>query len=253
VELDGFCRSLVRQAPQFLNEGGMFQICCDWVHISGADWKERLAGWFAGSGCDAWVLRTATHAAADYARMWVRDTEHETEEGSALLYDEWVSYYQAKHVEAVSTGLIAMRRASGRANWLRIDEMPDGSGGPVGESVAAGFELRDYLDTVRSDQALLGEKLRVSPRVRLEEICEPAGGSWRVASASIRLVRGIAYSSPVDLRLAGLVARCDGQRPVRDLLAELAATTNSDLEKITPNCLSLLRELVERGFLRPSS
>jgi hypothetical protein len=100
---------------------------------------------------------------------------------------------------------------------------------------------------------LLGEKLRVSPLVRLEEICEPAGGSWRVASASIRLVRGIAYSSPVDLRLAGLVARCDGQRPVRDLLAELAATTNSDLEKITPNCLSLLRELVERGFLRPSS
>jgi hypothetical protein len=54
------------------------------------------------------------------------------------------------------------------------------------------------------------------------------------------------------LRLAALVARCDGERPVRDLLVELAAATNSDLEKITPNCLSLLRQLVERGFLFPA-
>jgi SAM-dependent methyltransferase len=252
VELDGFCRSLVRQAPEFLNEGGMFQICLDWIHVSGGDWKERLAGWFEGSGCDVWVLRTGTQGAADYARVWVRDTEHETEEGSARLYDEWVSYYEAKGVEAVSTGLIAMRRASGRANWLRIEEMPDGAGGPVGECVAVGFELRDYLETVRADEAFLGEKLRVSPLVRLEDICEPAGGAWRVASASIRLVRGLTYSSPVDLRLAGLVARCDGQRPVRDLLVELAAATNSDLEKITPNCLALLRQLVERGFLLPA-
>jgi methylase of polypeptide subunit release factors len=252
VELDGFCRKLVRQAPKFLNEGGMFQICCNWVHLTGGDWKERLAEWFEGSGCDVWVLCTILQSAADYARVWVRDTEHESEEGSARLYDEWVSHYEAKGVEAISTGLIAMRRASGRANWVRIEEMPDGSGGPVGDSVAAGFELRDYLDTVRADEAFLGEKLRVSPLVRLEDICEPAGGAWRVASASIRLVRGLTYSSPVDLRLAGLVARCDGQRPVRDLLVELAATTNSDLEKITPNCLSLLRQLVERGFLLPA-
>ena len=251
VELDGFCRNLVRQAPELLNEGGMFQICCDWVHLSGADWKERLAGWFEGSGCDVWVLRTETQGAADYARVWVRDTEQETEQGSARLYDEWVSYYQVKGVEAVSNGLIVMRRASGRANWLRIEEMPDGSGGPVGESVAAGFELHDFLDTVRADEAFLGEKLRVSPLVRLEDVCEPVGGAWRVASASIRLVRGLTYSSPVDLRLAGLVARCDGQRPVRDLLVELAVATNSDLEKIRPNCLALLRQLVERGFLLP--
>ena len=252
VELDGFCRNLVREAPEFLNEGGMFQICCDWVHLTGADWKERLAAWFEGSGCDVWVLRFETQGAADYARTWVRDTEHETEEASARLYEEWVAYYAAKGVEAISTGLIAMRRAGGRTNWVRIEEMPDGAGGPVGESVATGFELRDYLDTVRADEAFLGEKLRVSPLVRLEDICEPSGGTWRVASATIRLVRGLTYSSPVDLRLAGLVARCDGQRPVRDLLVELAATTNSDLEKITPNCLSLLRQLVERGFLLPA-
>jgi len=87
--------------------------------------------------------------------------------------------------------------------------------------------------------------------VRLEQTAEPAEDGWRTASARIRLAGGLPYSSSIDLRLAGVVARCDGRRTVRELLADLAAATRSDLQRITPNCLSLLRELVERGFLLP--
>jgi len=253
IELDGFCQLLARQAPEFLNEGGLFQICCDWVHVAGQDWKERLAGWFQDSGCDVWVLRTDHHSAAEYARMWIRDTEHETPEGGARLYDEWLSHYSRKGIEAVSTGLIAMRRVSGRPNWIRIEDAPDDVSGPFGDYVALGFQLHDYLETVKADDALLAGKFRVSPLVRLDETCEWSEKGWRVSAARIRLARGITYSSPIDLRLAGLVARCDGQRPIRDLLVELAAATNSDLDKITPNCLSLLRQLIERGFLLPAA
>lgn len=252
VELDGFCQELTRRAPEFLNEGGLFQICCDWVHVAGQDWKERLAGWFSNSGCDVWVLRTDNHSVAAYAHMWIRDTEHETSEGGARLYDDWLAYYARKGIEAVDTGLIAMRRVSGRANWIRIEDAPDDISGPFGDYVALGFELHDYLETVKADDALLGEKLRVTPLVRLDESCEWSEKAWRVTSARIRLASGLTYSSPIDLRLAGLVARCDGQRPIRELLVELAAATNSDLEKITPNCLALLRQLIERGFLLPA-
>jgi methylase of polypeptide subunit release factors len=253
VELDGFSRSLARQAPEFLNEGGLFQMCCDWVHIAGQDWKERLKGWFEGTGCDAWVLRTDHHTAADYARVWIRDTEHETPEASGRLYDEWIAYYESKGVEAVSTGLIAMRRASSHPNWIRIEDAPDDMAGAIGEYIALGFELHDYLETARDDERLLAERLRVSPLVRLEQSCEWNEDGWRVSSARIRLSRGITYSSPIDLRLAGMMARSNGQRTVRELLAELAKATNSDLEKITPNLLGLLRELIERGFLLPLS
>ena len=144
-----------------------------------------------------------------------------------------------------------MRRTSRRANWLRMEELPTGSGGRVGDAVSLGFELADYLATVRAGGTLAGEKLRLSPLVRMEESLEPAAGGWQLASARIRLASGLAYSSPVDLRLAGLLAGCDGQRAVGELLTELAAATNSELEKITPNCLALLAELVERGFLLP--
>jgi hypothetical protein len=250
-KLDDFCRNLARQAPAFLREGGLFQMCCDWAHLAGQDWKKRLAEWFDGCGCDVWILRSDTRSAADYARVWIRDTEHETEEASARLFRDWISHYEAQGVEAVSTGLIAMRRAGGRAHWIRIEDLPDGTSGPVGEAVALGFQLRDYLETVRSEEAMLGARLRVSPLVRLEDSCEPSGGAWRVTAARISMAGGLRYSSPVDLRLAGLIARADGRRTVRELLAELAAATNSDLNRITPNCLSLLRELVERGLLLP--
>ncbi len=252
MQLDGFCRALVRQAPEFLNEGGFFQICCDWVHLAGQDWKQRLAGWFEGSGCDVWVLRTDHHTASDYAHMWIRDTEHETPEGGARLYQEWLAYYAAQGIEAVGTGLIALRRASGRPNWIRIEDAPDDISGPFGDCVALGFELHDYLETAGAGDALLDAKLRVSPLARLDETCEWTQQGWRAASARIRLARGITYSSSIDLRLAGLVAGCDGRRTVRELLAELAANTNADLEKITPNCLALLRELIQRGFLLPA-
>ena len=47
VELDGFCRNLVRQAPEFLNEGGIFQFCCDWAHLAGEGTGK--SGWRGGS------------------------------------------------------------------------------------------------------------------------------------------------------------------------------------------------------------
>jgi len=251
MALDGFCRALARQAPEYLNEGGLFQICCDWAHIAGQDWKERLSGWFEGSGCDAWVLRTDHHTVQDYARIWIRDTEHEESEAAGRLYETWMGYYEAHGVVEISTGLISMRRAADRPNWIRIEDAPDDMGGPVGECVALGFEIHDYLETVRPDDRLLEAKLRVSPMVRLDQQCEWSESGWRTASAHIRLARGITYASPIDLRFAGLVGRCDGARTVRELIAELAAATNSNLEKITPNCLSLLRQLIERGFLLP--
>src|SRR5262249_2865430 len=53
---DEFCRSIVQAAPPFLSEGAYCQVVCNWAQTAGQDWKERLAGWLAGTGCAAWVL-----------------------------------------------------------------------------------------------------------------------------------------------------------------------------------------------------
>jgi hypothetical protein len=248
---DVFSRRLIENGARALNEGGLLQIVCDWAHIAGQDWKERLAAWFAGTGCDAWVMRTDTHDAADYAHVWIRDTEHSGEEEAGRLYDEWLAYYEREKIEAVSTGLIALRKAGGRANWLRIEDGPESNSGPFGEYVLRGFGLRDFLETVRGDAALLAVRLRVAEGARLDHVCEWEDASWRIRSAKIRLAEGLQYEGNIDLRLAGMVALCDGKHTLGEVIGRTAASLGEDRERITPNCLALMRQLIERGFLIP--
>ena len=57
LELDQLCRQLVREAPNYLNEGGYMQMLCEWAQMSGQPWEERIAEWLDGSGCDVWVMK----------------------------------------------------------------------------------------------------------------------------------------------------------------------------------------------------
>jgi SAM-dependent methyltransferase len=249
---DSFVRHLVETAAGRLNEQGYCQIVCQWAHVAGQDWKERLAGWFAGSGCDAWVMATDTQDTPDYARSWIRDTEQVTAEESDRLYDDWLAYYERERIEAVNTGLIMMRKASGKTNWLRFEEGPGTTSGPYGAEVALGFELRDFLESLGSGEALLEARLKVAPSARLDHVCEWEDDAWRIRSARIRLAAGLQYSANIDLRLAGVVALCDGRTTLREVLTRSAAALKIDFERLAPACLPITRQLIERGYLLPA-
>ncbi len=249
---DTFARGVVTQAARSLNERGFCQMVCDWAHIAGQDWKERLAGWFEGTGCDAWAMRTDTHDAAGYAHVWIRDTEHATAEKCERLYRDWLAYYAESRIEAISTGLIALRKASGRANWVRIEDGPDSNSGPFGEYVLQGFGLRDWIEAHAGDAALLEARLRVADSVRVDHVCGWEEGSWRIRSAKIRLAEGLQYEGNLDLRLAGMTALCNGERTMREVLNEMCRSLGADFGQIAPNCLALTRQLIERGFLLPA-
>ncbi len=252
LPLDGFARNLIREGARRLNEGGLCQIVCDWAHIAGQDWKERLAGWFDSTGCDAWIMRTDHHDAAGYAHVWIRDTEQTSEEATARMYDEWLAYYARENVEAVSTGIVAIRKAGGRKNWVRIEDAPDSNSGPFGEWVLRGFGLRDFLEASVADEQLLAVRLRVAEGARLDHVCEWEDASWRIRSAKIRLAQGLQYEGNIDLRLAGMVALCDGAHTLGEVIAKTAAALGENLDRITPNCLALMRQLIERGFVIPA-
>jgi len=87
---------------------------------------------------------------------------------------------------------------------------------------------------------------------RLDHVCEWEDGSWRIRSAKIRLERGLRYDGNIDLRLAGMVALCDGKHTLGEILERTARQLGEDLERITPNCVALMRQLIERGFVVPA-
>jgi len=253
LPLDAFAERVVRQAPQFLEECGFCQLMCDWVQPAGQSWEDHLRAWFADSGCDVWVMRQNTQQPAVYAELWIRDTEQDDPEIFARLYSEWMAYYEREKVESICTGLIMMRRTSGRANWLRIDDAPDDITEAYGDIVLRGFDLRDFLESASGDEALLNTKLVTSTDVRLMQQSEWTPQGWRVVGGQLVHVKGLRYTGNVDPRVAGLMSRCDGTHTLLELLLPLAEGLKVDVERVIAASLPLVRQLIERGFLLPVS
>lgn len=253
MHLDAFAESLVRRAPEFLEEDGLFQCQCDWVHIAGTNWQERLSGWIEGSGCDVWIISQQTLSPAVYAEAWIRATEQDDHATAIRLCGEWSDFYRKERVEAISTGFICLRRSSGRSNWLRIDERPGDISEDAGDSILLGFALRDFLESMRTDEDLLDVKLRVSPDARLTRQAAWSPQGWQGLNSKIALARGLSYEANIDTPIANLVTRCDGEQTLDQLLAEMGKMLGVALERLVPATLPLVRQLIERGFVLPAT
>jgi SAM-dependent methyltransferase len=253
LELDAITQAIVRGVPPLLREGGFCQVLCNWACLRGQDWRERLGAWFQGIGCDAWAMCSETLDAAAYAAKWIRHTEADSPTAHAPLFEEWMAYYERHGVEAISGGLITLRRRAGGPNWVRLDDGPKDLVGPVGDDIVRAFELRDFLAEMQDDERLLAQRLRLSPHARLHQSLAPAAdGGWQLAESEIRLARGLAYAGTADPVLSAILGRCDGEHPLGEVVRGLAASLGEDAAGILPAAIEIARRLIERGFLLPA-
>lgn len=247
---DQFCQKIVRQAPRYLREGGYCQISCNWAHVKGEKWRDRLARWFEGSGCDVWVLRTETRSPSEYVRFW--NLEDRREARFAERYRDWMAYYRRRGIEAISTGLITMRRSSGGPNWFRAEDAPKREPGAWGNEFVRRFQSCDFLKATRDERVLLGMRLRLAPDVRFEQQYEPSARGVRLARSRLFRTKGLCYSANVDADTAGVVLRCNGQHHVGELLSSLAARREVAPATLARPCLAVVCRLIEWGFLLPA-
>jgi hypothetical protein len=168
------------------------------------------------------------------------------------IFDDWMDYYAKRRITGIGQGVIVMRRASGRPNWFAVELVPTNFAYPSGADVERLVELRTFLHSLRGEKDLLDVHLKLAPNVRLEQVCEASGGSWRQVSGQVRRVGGLEYSGTLDGPSAAALARWDGTRPLKDYLNELAVALNTDLATLLPSALPIIRRLVEQGFLIPA-
>ncbi len=247
MDLDGFCRRLVREAPRFLNEDGFLQMVFEWAELQGQPWQERLAEWFDGTGCDAWVLRDCSADPLKYALERMRQTTPYSPDTDAALYSEWTSYYREEGVVMIHAGTLTLRRRSGR-NWVRIDDTPREPTQPFGDAILQGFAARDFLDS-HSDEELLASKPKLSPDAFLDERLRQSNGAWQPDSLNLRLASGLAFSIALQPLVAEFLAGCDGARPLGERVEELAGKANVPRDQVQRECLAVVRRLIERGFV----
>jgi len=250
--LDGVTRAIVRGVADVLAEGGICQMLTNWAHVAGEDWRDRLAGWSQGTGCDAWVLPLDSLDPPAYAAKWIRHTEVDDAQGFARRYDAWMAYYERERVEAVTGGLVILRRRDGR-NWFHVADGSTEVTSGAGEGIVRAFEAQDFLRTDGAGGGLLEARLRRAPDVRLEQTARAEGAGWAVEDARLVLESGLRATGRVDAHTATLVAGCDGSRPLRELVSDLAGALGRDVADVAPAVLDAVRGLVTSGFLLPGA
>lgn len=249
---DEFCRRLIRETPSHLEEGGFCQMLGNFAHRRDSPWREELSGWFAEVGCDAVVFVTGRQPIDEYAMTWITTTESQDVTVVPRLFDEWMEYYQQQQIEQVSYLLINLRRRSGVSNHTCIDEDEVKIVGECGDSIQSRFAVLDYLAELPSLAALLDECLMLHPSARLVQEHRMSAEGPNVAENRLEMRGGLRYSARLDANVVRLLVYCDGQQPLRAILAGLADSLGLQPDRVAQIALPIVRHLIERGFLIPA-
>lgn len=240
---------LATAAPRLLTEGGIMQYLANWVHVTGEDWSERVSGWFADTGLDAWVIQREVADPRSYVDLWLTDAN---EQADPQQIAAWLDWFDTHKVEAIGFGLITLRRSGHDDPVIRVEDLRQPVQPPLGERITAWFDRQDWL-RARDIDALLATRYRTAEGLRLRQEAAMGENGWEVGRQVLALTDGLRWSEEVDPLVLALVSGCDGRVPLRAQLAVLAAAHDVPEDELVEVAGPAITHLVERGFLVPVS
>jgi methylase of polypeptide subunit release factors len=246
---DSFCEGLVRRAPAHLAEGGLAFALVSWVHGPEDDWSEPPRRWVDGGGCDALLLRYATHEPLSYAAGWNRPLRPSPAAYAEAL-DRWLDYYRRLGIEGMSWGALVLRRREG-ANWFWAHNPSSERIGPAGEHVERLLAAQDLLAAGEGADGVLGRRLVLASDHRLDQTAVLGEDGVTVRSARLSLDGGLRNEVSVDGATIELLLALDGRKTLREVLAAAEPPAGMSDEEFSSRSVRAARRLVELGFLVP--
>ncbi|MFY0409559.1 DUF7059 domain-containing protein [Solicola sp. PLA-1-18] len=243
---DEVVRRIVTGAPEHLNPGGWCQVLANWVHREDEPWQERIEGWLAPGGCDAWVLEREAVDPATYVEMWLADAGLRGTPAWTARYDAWLSWFEAERIEAVGFGWLSLRAAGRDRPQVRVEQWPYEVVPPLGGHVHAWGERTDLMAGSTDDEVLAAHLVR-APGLAQESVGEP--GAEDPSTIVLRLPDGVRRARQVDTVEAALVGALDGDLTVGQVLDALATLTDADAPTLRSTYVPVVRELVDEGYL----
>jgi methylase of polypeptide subunit release factors len=243
---DAMSRRAVRSCAHVLADGGVAQLLVNWLHVTGEDWRDRVASWVGDLGVDAWLLQRDVSEPADYVHTWLDDAG---EPPDGALAEQWLTWFARSGVEAVGSGWVVARRGAG-PHRVAVEELGQAVSQPLGGAIDGWLERTGWLRD-RSDEAVLEHRFRAAPDVRLDVASTPGGTGWAEAGRALSLDSGFRWVMPSDEATTALVVGCDGRRPLMAVVAVLAAATGLPVDTVAAAACDAVRGLVDRGILLP--
>ena len=247
---DGVCAELVAAAPGLLNPGGYVQFLANWLHVAGEDWQDRIAGWLAGTGLDAWVIQREVSDPMGYVGLWLADAAEDAASQPAVA-GAWLDWFDAAKVEAVGFGLVTLRAGGHDDPTVRIEELRQPLDAPLGPEVAAWFERQDWLRHHERHNELLDQHLKTAENLQLRQEAGMGPDGWEVGRQILALTGGLRWAEEVDPVALALVGGCNGSVSLRAQVELLAAAHDVPAEVLAEVAVPLAAHLIERGILLP--
>lgn len=244
---DALLRELLQTAPAHLNPGGYFQFTGEWAERPGENAEERIAGWLAGSGCDAWVLTVRRVPPADHAEQWASSLPGERPADWAARMNRWIEWYAAEGISRLCIGFFVLRKRTDGRERARFSEAPR-LADAAGESFERGLAAQDFLEA-HPGAALLAARLRVPEGILWEQQMTATADGWQVSDAQLRVKAGLAFMGTPNEHVLALLDRCRGGRTLGEVFDDLDAGGD---EVDRDGALDAVRRLVEQGFLVPA-
>lgn len=248
---DEISRWILGQLADYLTEGGFAEMLCDWVHSGDGDWREPLEAALEGCGCDVVMIKYRTAEPTSYAGLWNILLAETDLPAFREALDRWLGYYRRAGIEAISWGLVALRRRSDGANWIRAIESPGGPSPGAGEHVERLFTGKDYLRGLSDDGALLDEVFVPIEGTRFERRSVWPSSSDSPDHTLVKLPRNLGFAARIETGAAEVVLRCDGTRRLRDVAAATARELGREEGELREASMAGVKRLLELGFLTP--
>jgi methylase of polypeptide subunit release factors len=243
---DEMSRRAVRACASVLAEGGVAHLLVNWLHVAGADWRDRASSWVSDLAVDAWLIERDVEDPSSYVTTWLDDAG---EGGDPGLRAGWLEWFRRERIEAVGFGWVVLRRGEA-PHRVAVEPLLHAVDQPLGPYVCEWLDRTAWLRG-RDDAALLAHPLRAAPGVRLDTAATIGTAGWEPVVSMLRLDEGFRWSLPTDDATAAVVAGCDGLRPLSDLVTVLGLATGVPVSDLTPAVCATVRGLVDRGVLLP--
>jgi methylase of polypeptide subunit release factors len=248
---DGVSRMVAEQLPKHLNEGGTGHQLCNWICELQKDWAEPVRRWVAEAGVDTLALGYLVEDPLSYASKWLKPEFFDNPSGFGPALDRWVDYFKTENIRALVTGSLTYRRRTAK-NWFQGYMTPGQSLAPCGHQLLRIFQIQDFLNELPRPEALLDCKLRLGRDHWLEQTWEYKHGRYDLAQSHLRLNQTIGFSGTIDEYGTDLVAGCNGDNRLGDLVRNLAERLGKPVEELAATILGLVRDLMLMGFLTPA-
>ncbi|MDQ3065861.1 MAG: methyltransferase [Actinomycetota bacterium] len=242
---DAVSESLVRALPDVLEDDAYATVTVSWVH-EGGELDDRPRSWLEGSGCDAWILHTATEDPLTTAGVWNRDRAKDPDDYAASI-DRWTAYFAREGIAEIAYGALVLRKRAG-GGVVRSTHLPRARVGPASRQLLRLFAAQDAL---AADADVLDRRLVPAPEVRLAQTLRPHEGGWARCARTLALDGGLAFVADLDEPSARLVSALGDGHTVREAAELAAAALGIDATNALEAGGDLARRLLELGFLVP--